>query len=223
MSGAGPSKRTVVLLHGLARTSLSMMIPARHLRQAGHTVANLGYPSRSRDLPTLARDVASRLPKGELDFVTHSMGGIVVRLLARDPLVAPRIRRVVMLAPPNNGSPLVDQFGEWALFGLYNGPAGQALGTRPQDWPRRLGPVSFELGVVAGTRSPNPLAGAFLTAPHDGKVPVESTRVEGMSDHIVLPVTHTWMMNDTRVLDAVSVFLESGRFEPEDQAASRSA
>ena len=208
----------VVLLHGLARTRASMLLPGRSLQRAGFQVRNVGYPSRRASIEALAERVMAKLADLPAPFhaVTHSMGGILVRVMAQDPAFAARLGRVVMLGPPNGGSELVDRLGALAPFGWINGPAGRALATRPHalldDLPARLGPVRFECGVIAGTK---PLTGdlaALLPAPHDGKVSVASTRVEGMVDHLALPVGHTFMMNDARVLAASVHFLRHGRF-----------
>ena len=212
----------VVLLHGLGRTRASMLMPAMRLRAAGYLARNVGYPSRSLSLEALAERVAARLRDVPAPFhaVTHSMGGILVRMMARDPAFAARLGRVVMLGPPNNGSEIVDLLGEWAPFGWVNGPAGRQLATVPGDATdalhARLGPVPFACGVIAGTKPLGPdisIAGRPLVPPpHDGKVSVASTRVDGMADHLALPVGHTFMMNDAAVLAAVRHFLEHGRF-----------
>lgn len=220
----------IVLLHGLGRSRASMLLPAARLRRRWH-VHNVGYPSTRLPVETLAARVAERLAAVPAPFhaVTHSMGGILVRAMARDLAFAARLGRVVMLAPPNGGSQIVDRFGAWAPFG-WIGPAARQLGTREgaracdgiEALPAALGPVPFACGVIAGDRplGPDPaelVPPAFsvpptLPAPHDGKVSVASTRVAGMADHLVLPVGHTFIMNDRAVLDAVERFLENGRF-----------
>ena len=217
-AGADGGER-VVLLHGMGRTPRSMDRMARGLREAGFEVQNLGYASTTRGIEDLARETldpvfAAAGPTGRVHFVTHSLGGILVRVYAaaRHP---PALGRVVMLAPPNEGSELADALASNPLYRAATGPAGQQLGTGSNSVPLKLGPVDFELGVIAGNRTLNPVFSHIVPGIDDGKVSVDRARVEGMKDFLVVPSSHTWIMNDDTVIARTAQFLREGRFAEE--------
>lgn len=210
----------VVLLHGLARSASSMEDMALALQDAGYRACNIDYPSREHSISTLAATfVADEIrrcfpdPQQPLNFVTHSMGGIIVRELAKT--AAFGVGRVVMLGPPNHGSEVVDALGDWRLFSAINGPAGGELSTVATSTPQSLGPATFEVGVVAGRHTINWINSLIIPGPDDGKVSVESAKLEGMRDFIVVPESHPFLMQDPQVIEQTLRFLESGCFAPE--------
>jgi pimeloyl-ACP methyl ester carboxylesterase len=215
------SGEPVVLLHGLALKAFTMKKIARGLEEAGYKTCRIDYPSRHYPIDTLvARFVAPRVEKcfpGEsrpLNFVTHSMGGILLRKLALLP-GAPKIGRAVMIAPPNHGSEVVDHLGDWKVFGLWNGPAGRELGTDSNSVPNRLnrlGAPRFEFGVLAANRSIEPVFSEWITGPDDGKVGVESAKLEGMKDFVEVEASHTFVLAKDETVKQVVAFLKGGRF-----------
>ena len=209
----------VILLHGMARSSYSMKNLENFLSGKGFKTLNLDYPSTDKSIEDIAMEDAAVAVKacegmgvGRIHFVTHSLGGIVARQYLQKRKL-PEGSRVVMLAPPNGGSEIADEMKGLAPYRWLNGPAGQELGTDGESTPGRLKPVPMEIGVIAGDSSLNPLFSSIIPGPDDGKVSVEKTRLEGMKDFIVLPVSHTFIMDNEEVMEQVLSFLERGVFD----------
>ncbi|MCH8137287.1 MAG: alpha/beta hydrolase [Proteobacteria bacterium] len=206
----------VIFLHGLARTSASMQKAAAAFEETGYEVVNLGYPSRKfpiEELAPLAIE-ASLLEcpsKSVIHFVTHSLGGILVRYYLEQEEIS-NLGRVVMLAPPNKGSKVVDAMRRLPGYKALNGPAGLQLGTGDDSVPLTLGAVDYEVGIVAGTRTVNLLLSQYLSNPDDGKVSVENTKVQGMTDFVVVPSSHPFIMKSSVVIDQAILFIRTGRF-----------
>jgi hypothetical protein len=97
------------------------------------------------------------------------------------------------------------------------GPAGSQLGTDSTAIPAQLGPVRFSLGIIAGNRSLNPLYSWLIPGPDDGKVGVDRAKAEGAADFLVVPASHTFIMNRGDVAEEVVHFLRYGRFRPTDR------
>ncbi len=233
-----PTDKTVVLLHGLGLASWAMKRFETALRRDGFRVLNLSYPSRHVPLEELAahwlpgalQATGAGLPV-RLHFVTHSMGGIVLRAYLRaHPLVTPG--NVVMLAPPNAGSEVVDRLSRFPPFRWFTGVNGARLGTAADSFPRILGPWrartdsitstrsgpaaeadAGRLGIIAGDRTFNPLFSSWIAGPNDGKVSVASTRLDGMDDFLVLHHSHTWLQWHRETIHHVRTFLHTGRFD----------
>ncbi len=209
-------REMVVLLHGLGRSSFSMKALAEKLEAAGFETTNVDYPSTRLEAGQLGGMLGDRLDAccrqaPRLHFVTHSLGGIVVRahLAEHRP---PNLGRVVMLAPPNHGSEWVDFFSDVAVFRWVMGPTALELGTRGDSLPNRLPEADFQLGVIAGTGVVNPLGAGIIPGDDDGTVSVESTRLEGMTDFIAVDASHSFIMYSDDVAAQVIAFLEEGRF-----------
>ena len=209
----------VVLLHGLCRSSSCMNKMEAALAKAGFVVENVDYPSRTAMIDQLSDDAIGKAlndPKfkdcAKIHFVTHSLGGILVRSYFKRHKFE-RLGRVVMLGPPNQGSEVVDVLGDWWLFQALNGPAGGELGTGEDSRPNQLGPVDFELGVIAGDCSINWINSMMIDGEDDGKVSVDRTKVDGMKEHVVVHATHPYLMKNNSVIEKTINFLQAGSFE----------
>lgn len=206
----------VVLLHGLWRSENSMNKMAKSLERVGYRVFNVPYESTDDPVGVLAEAAVTDGLAGcagaqTVHFVTHSLGGILVRQYLENDTIE-QLGRVVMLGPPNQGSEAVDRYASWPAYEWISGPAGQQLGTGEESVPRSLGPVSFDLGIIAGNHTFNPIISIWLPGKDDGKVTVKATRVEGMRDHLEMPVTHVFMMRNRQVISQVIYYLEHGQF-----------
>lgn len=221
---AQSSDECVVLLHGLNRSWRMMRPMAEALQTAGYTTANVDYPSQSGSIEELAplavnaglqecRDSGAI----RIHFVTHSVGGILLRYRDKYQPI-PELGRVVMLGPPNQGSEIVDKTRGWLGFEMLSGSAGAQLGTDENSIPSILGPVDFELGVIAGTGTINVFLSALLPNPDDGKVSVASTRVDGMNDFLVLGNSHRYLTRSDVAIRNTESFLRTGEFLLDDKA-----
>ena len=208
----------VVMLHGLGRGPSSMWALQFALQRAGYQVWNQGYPSTERRIRELSGVVGEAIENcrtrraSRIHFVTHSMGGILLREYFQDHLVV-EAGRVVMLAPPNGGSEIVDAYKDRWWFRWATGPAGQELGTGVDALPGKLKPIPLEIGIIAGTSSSDPWFSGLYTGANDGKVSVRSAALLEMKDLLQVHSGHTWMMNSPRVIAQVKAFLRAGTFD----------
>jgi pimeloyl-ACP methyl ester carboxylesterase len=208
----------VVLLHGIGRTARSFRKMQTALEAKGYATLNLDYASRRKTLEALTGDVHPAIElfgsglTGSIHFVCHSMGGLLARvyLVHHRPQ---RLGRVVMLGTPNRGSEIADRLKHVAAYRAFFGPAGQQLGTQRDTAIEALFPaVDYPVGIIAGDRSIYPIASALLPKPHDGRVSVANTRLDGMADHVVIGTTHPWLVRNSVAIAQTIAFLRDGRF-----------
>ncbi len=208
----------VVLLDGIGPNWFQMAWMARPLAAEGFSVVSITYPSAKYDIRTLAEQevapcVAQTLPEAaKIHVAALSMGGVLTRAWLQSPRRPSNLGRVVMLAPPNQGSEVSDRLKNWWFYKWNFGPAGQELTTDPQSTPNALGPVDFPCGIIAGTRSFDPWFSWMFGAPNDGKVAVERTKVAGMSDFCTVKATHYDIMRKPEVTRLCAQFLRHGSF-----------
>jgi triacylglycerol esterase/lipase EstA (alpha/beta hydrolase family) len=220
IQGENPHLREgVVLLHGISRTSNSLRRMQKAIEASGFVTLNLDYPSRRKALEPLADDLHEAISrfadgiKGSIHFVGHSMGGLLARVYIAK-YRPERLGRVVMLGTPNGGSEIADRLKNFFAYRTYFGPAGQQLVTQRNAATDAILPrIDYPVGVIAGNRSVYPIASALLLPrPNDGRVSVENTGLDGMTDHIVIGASHPWMVRNRLAIEQTIAFLRDGRF-----------
>lgn len=219
VSEARPPDQCVILLHGLIRTANSMDNMELALLENGYYVVNADYPSREHKIEHLAENVISESViscnnhvSGNIHFVTHSLGGILVRYYLANNAVD-NLGRVVMLSPPNQGSELVDTLKDIPGFSLIHGPAGEQLGTGKASLPNNLPPVDYDVGIITGDETINYILSMLIPGDDDGKVSIERAKVKGMTDFLVVHHSHTFIMKADDVITQTIMFLRDGQFD----------
>ena len=210
------SAEQVVLLHGLGRTGNAMFLIKKRIRDAGFETHSIDYASLQEPPDVILEKVSEQIRRCCKDdsrpvhFVAHSLGGLIVRAyLDQKPLE--NLGRVVLLGTPSQGSELVDIYGDSWLFKII-GPTARLLGTADNSFPNQIGPPYYPLGIIAGTSSFNPITDDHLPGPDDGLVSVRSTRIDGMTDFLLVDTSHSMMRYNDTVANETIHFLKKGRF-----------
>jgi pimeloyl-ACP methyl ester carboxylesterase len=217
-ASANATQDGVVLLHGISRTTRSFRKMQTALEGSGFATLNQDYASRRKALEALAEDIHPSIQRfadgidGAVHFVGHSMGGLLARVyIAR--YRPKRLGRVVMLGTPNSGSEIADRLKHMGVYRAWFGPAGQQLVTqRDATIAAMFPPVDYPVGIIAGNRSVDPIMSTFLPKPHDGRVSVENTRLDGMADHIIVGTSHPWLIRNGRAIEQTITFVRDGSF-----------
>lgn len=211
------TKPHVLLLHGLGESPLRLALIATALRCAGYSASAPQYPSTeypAEELTPLIGDfINQHRDAPALHIVTHSMGGILARAWLQDHAV-PNLGRVVMLAPGHRGSEAFNLYRHTPPFRELFGPAGQQAAKDEDCFACHLSEnVDYEVGVIAGCLSLNPLAWFAMSWPNDGNVAVRDTMMRGMKDHVVVPAGHDSIpLHPLSVLQTLH-FLRHGEFQ----------
>lgn len=207
----------VILLHGIFRSSWSMWSMSMYLaRRGGYRTLNLDYDSRDYPLEELADHIHPKIEKfmqkteGQIHFVGHSMGGLLIRTYINR-YRPQKLGRVVMIGTPNKGSEVADKLKNFWLFHKLYGPAGQQLLTDQTSFFSIFGNVNYELGIIAGNGTIDPIGSYLIGGENDGKVSVESTKLNGMKAHRVVPVSHAFLPGSGLVEKLTLEFLQTGQ------------
>lgn len=207
---------TVILLHGIAKSSAHMTPLERALTREGYTVLNVDYPSTTQTLEELTTTVQAEInqrlnPSDTVHFVGYSMGGLLTRLILAENRPT-HLGYVVTLGTPHQGSEVSDTLRDVPLYQWIFGPAGQQLVTDDTGIHNRLPPVNYPLGAIAGDKSIDPISSAIIPGEDDGKVSITSALPKDAVATVILPVHHLNFPNDDTVHAYVIRFLETGTF-----------
>lgn len=224
VDAGSPGAETVLLIHGLGRGATSLQAIGDALHADGYRLCHVDYPSTRHGPQELVRRVSAAIDACTVSdtvvhAVTHSLGGILLRAVVRErrDVIS---GRVVMLAPPNGGSELSDVVQRSGFLRAVLGPTGADLGTHPLSFPNRLGPATFDLGILAGDRSVHPLGTFLLKGPNDGTVTERSARLAGMQDFATVHRAHSFIMNAPEVVFETRAYLRDGCFSGELDSVS---
>lgn len=212
------SKECVIILHGMGRTYSSMNKISTVLKDEGYTVWNETYPSTKQAIEDLSinhinhgLDYCKGKSASKTHFVTHSLGGILVRYYFQDNTIS-NLGSIVMLSPPNKGSEVADYLKDTKLYQWVTGPAGQQLGTNSDSLPNRLEAIDATIGVITGENTSDPWFSTLIPGKDDGKVSVERAKLDEMSDFLVVESGHTFIMRNRLVINQIKYFLKNGKF-----------
>jgi hypothetical protein len=209
----------LVVLHGWTTGYDNLREARAHFRKAGYYVVGLRYPSRTAE-PTelLKKYIRPGIAKyctdqeRKIHFLTHSLGGVLLREYLKTDRPA-NLGRVVMLAPPNHGTELVDRIADRRAIARFIGPTALRLNTGEDSWPKSLGKVDFPVGIIMGSAPRRfPLTSKLLPGSDDGIVSIESGKLDGMSGLIQIPAFHTSLPDKPVAWQQAQQFIEHGRF-----------
>lgn len=208
-------REVVFLLHGIGKGKMDMAVLHRSLRRQGYEVINWRYPStrlKLEEIADLLHNDVQKYGNRRISFVTHSMGGIVVRTYLKNYRPS-QMGRLVMIAPPNQGAYLADVLGNLAPYKIILGPAGQQLRQGENGGCAGAGTPDCDFGIIAGGSGKKFGMNPLVPGDNDGTISVECTKLEGANDFVVLPYAHPVIQMMPRTVRHVVSFLKTGAFE----------
>lgn len=221
---AGPPQEAVLLLHGILRTSRCFLPMSRKLTQSGFAAFPIDYASTQLTIEQAADDLQLLLAGMSeytcVHLVGHSMGGLVIRAWFRKyGETASSLGRVVMLGTPNHGAELAEWLGPTFPYRWLFGPAGQQLRHSEFVDDQRFATPTVPFGLIAGGRGSSRGYNPLLPGDNDGTVTVDSVRLDGAADFLLIKSPHMLMMRNKRAMAAVERFLRDGRFAEQSEQA----
>jgi pimeloyl-ACP methyl ester carboxylesterase len=210
------SEEIIVLLHGLGRSNASMWLLASRLEDAGYYVQRVEYSSLDQNPDEILKDISSQINQccqkhtQSVHFVGHSLGGLMVRAYLQNNKVD-KLGRVVLLGTPNKGTEAADHFSDSWLMDIL-GPTAKVLGTDGESYPNSLKAPYYPVGIIAGVTK-SKFNDQVIPGKDDGIVSVEATKIDGMTDFIIIETGHSMMRYDSEVADQAIEFIKNGMFK----------
>lgn len=210
---------SVVLLHGIGKSNRITYLMAKRLSNAGFEVYNITYPYKKHTIQELSDFLNDKIielginKKSNVNFVGHSMGGLIIRAYINK-YKPKNLHRVVMVGTPNHGSELADSFKDWTIYKIkFGSVSGKQIGTNLEGLDKAFGPVNYDLGIIAGKTWSSPIFSRILPGDDDGIVTIKSTKLKGMHDHIIMNFSHTPGIQYKKVANMVISYLKNGKFD----------
>ncbi|WP_040506903.1 alpha/beta fold hydrolase [Leptospira wolbachii] len=212
----GPSQECIVLVHGYLRSSNHL----RHLRdfliQKGFYVVSIDYPSTTLSIQEIAdsylsSQISDHCQDKKIHFVTHSLGGVIVRYYLKTNQIK-NLGRVIMLAPPNQGSEIADLLSQFKFLNSFFGPILAQIKTDPSSFVHSLGLPNFEFAIITGDFTLDPISSFIIPGIDDGRVSVSNTILENRKDFLIVERSHNYIMDAPEVQDAILTYIQIGRF-----------
>jgi triacylglycerol lipase len=204
-----PDRETVILLHGMGRSQLSMYVLGRRFEAADYNVHHFDYDDRKNTVAEISaqlkRHISETVVSKKYHLIGHSLGNIVIRHGFNEAYPA-GLGRIVMLCPPNQKPYMAKLLQENFIYRLWTGVCGQELASH--DFYQNLPIPKVDFGIIAGNKGQN----LTFSEANDAVITVESTRLKGSKDWIVLPHAHTFIMNFEDTFKNARNFLKSGTF-----------
>jgi len=213
------NKEIVVLMHGLGRSNSAMWLLATRLTYAGYHVVRVGYSSLDQTPEEILKEISKQIDEccrehtQKVHFVGHSTGGLMVRAYLQSNKVT-NLGRVVLMGTPNQGTEAADHFSDSWLINLL-GPTAKALGTDEQSFPKSLKLPYYPVGIIAGEYK-SEFNEPVIPGKDDGLVSVEATKIDGMTDFIIIETGHSMMRYDSEVAEQTIEFIKNGAFKEKE-------
>lgn len=211
-------EETVVLVHGQGRTRFSMIILEKRFASAGFQTLNFPYNQSIHSFDAISSQlidfIKEKVKTKRYHLIGHSLGSVIIRDIFRKDY--PKgLGKVVMLAPPNRPAHLAKLLKGNPIYRWATGDSGQKLSE--EEFYNNLPIPLVPFGVIAGDKGQK----LTFSEPNDGVVTVESTKLEGMADWVLLNHGHTFIMNCRDTFEYSLRFLETGSFQEIPKDASK--